>query len=224
MDKKIVFIVSLLITFVLIGNVLAITASIGNARMILRAEIGDKIEKSILVKNVNDVAVNVALTASGDLKDYIIIKDINFTLEPGDEKKAFFTIEVKKSGTTESKINVQFTPVGEKNGVGLSSTIIIIADGTSLDEDTDDANIDKNTDAESDTNSSMKSVSGSITGNIAVGKLDKNMIAFGTTLILALVFIAVLIIYYAKFKKKAEKSENITIRKTKLKKRVKKRV
>ena len=222
MNKKTVFILSLLITFVLIGNVLAITASIGNARMILRAEIGDKIEKYILVKNVNDVAVNIVLTASGDLEDYITIQNANFSLGPGEDKKAFFTIEVEKEGTTETKINVQFTPVGEKNGAGLSSTIIIIADGTNLDEDTDEINTDENTDAESDTDSSIKSGPGNITGNI-VGMDKKYMAALIITGIMFIIFIVVLITYYSRFKKKSEKSENIAIKKTKLKKRVKRR-
>lgn len=208
-------IVCLLMTFMLIGNVLAITASIGNARMILTAETGDTIEKSILVKNVNDVAVKIELFATGDLAEDITIKDDNFTLQPGEEEKAYFTIDVKKSGKTESKINVQFTPVDGKNGAGLSSTIIVIAGGENVDDG------DTNTDTNANTNSS----STGITGNV-IGKLDKNMIALGSTLIIALVFIVVLIIYYRSRKKvnSEKKSEEEKVVKTKPKKRVKKRV
>jgi len=32
-----------------------------------------------------------------------------------------------KEGTTETKIDVKFIPIGEKNGVGLSSTVVFIA-------------------------------------------------------------------------------------------------
>ena len=236
MNKKIVFIVSLLITIFLIGNVLAITAKIGNGVMVLRGETGDKIERYVLVINDNNVSVGIKLTASGDLKDYIKIKDTEFTLAPGEEKKAYFTIEVGKEGKTESKINVQFTPVDGKNGVGLSSTITVIANGENLDEDSGDADAGGDTDAGSNTNSSStNAVSVGITGNIAVGKLDKNLIALGTTMIIALVFIVVLILYYTKFKKKPEENENMIkeeimdneknkgAEKTKLKKRVKKR-
>lgn len=230
MNKKTIFIFSLLISLVLIGNVLAITASIGNARMILRAETGDKLEKSILIKNVNNVSVDIELTASGDLEDYITVKDNNFRLEPGEEKKAFFTIEVKKSGTTESKINVQFTPVGEKNGVGLSSTITVIASGVNSDEDSDNMNIDENTDVES-ADSSERAVSGSITGKVVVKSLDKKyIIAFVITGIVFVVFVVLLIIYYVRFKKhmpkeiSKEKNKDIKEKaKIKPKKRVKKR-
>ncbi|MDP3027266.1 MAG: hypothetical protein Q8N63_06155 [Nanoarchaeota archaeon] len=243
MNKKTVFIVSLLMAIFLIGNVLAITAKIGNGVMVLRGETGDEIEKYVLVINDNNVSVDIKLTASGDLKDYITIKDTEFTLKPGEEKKAYFTIEVGKEGKTESKINVQFTPVNGKNGVGLSSTITVIANGENLDEDIDDPNVDENTGAGSDNNSSTRAASTSVTTNIIIENSNKNMIAFGTTMILALIFIVALIFYYARFKKKPEGNENMAIeeeniaikkeitaeeeniatKKTKLKKRVKKR-
>ena len=123
--------IKILIVFCLIilmtGATLAITASIGNARMVLRGDVGDSFEKSIRVINTNDVAVDVELSSGGDLEDYILIKDDGFRLEPGKDKKAYFTLGVEKSGTTESYINIQFTPVEGGNGVGLTSTIIVIA-------------------------------------------------------------------------------------------------
>ena len=122
-----IFIIILMLSFV--SSVYAITGSIGNARMILRPEIGDSIEKSILVKNVNDIAVDIELSTTGDLVEDIKIKDNKFRLNAGDEKKAFFTIDVRNSGTTETKINVKFIPIDGGNSVGLSSTIIIISEG-----------------------------------------------------------------------------------------------
>lgn len=200
MNKKIVFVVSLLIISFLIGNVLAITVSIGNAKMVVYANTGETVEKSILVQNTNDVALNIELFASGDLEDDITIKDTNFTLQPGEEKKAYFTIDVKKAGETESKINVQFTPLDGKNGAGLSSTIIVIAGEGNADDDT-------NTDNGND-NSNNSSSTG-ITGNV-IGKINKNWIALGTTIILAIIFIVVLIIYYTKFKKKTKENTEKT--------------
>jgi len=108
-----------------------ITGSIGNSRMILRLNTGDQIEKSVRVINVNDVSVEINISVTGDLQQDITLKDESFILGPGEEKKAYFTIDVKESGTTETSINVQFSPVDGKNGVGLSSTVIVIANGTS---------------------------------------------------------------------------------------------
>ncbi|MAG61470.1 hypothetical protein CMI43_01465 [Candidatus Pacearchaeota archaeon] len=126
-NKKIIssiFIIVLTLSF--ISSIYAITGSIGNARMILRPEIGDSIERSILVKNINDIAVDIELSVTGDLVEDIKIKNNKFRLNAGEEKKALFTIDVRNSGTTETKINVKFAPIDGGNGVGLSSTIIVI--------------------------------------------------------------------------------------------------
>lgn len=104
-----------------------ITGSIGNARMILYATQGDTINKCVLVKNVNDISVAIQVTVSGDLADFITLKDQKFTLQAREEKNTCFTISVDKEGTTETKINVMFSPIEEGNGVGLSSTIIVVA-------------------------------------------------------------------------------------------------
>jgi len=208
MNKKILVVAVLLLSLILITNVLAITASIGNARMILRAETGDTLEKSILVKNINNVSVNIVLTASGDLQDSITIKDKNFTLQPNEEKNVAFTIKVTKAGTTESKINVQFTPVSGKNGAGLSSTIVVIASGESLDDSVneDDNNADVNTGDNSDSsdNTSSPSTKTSISGRIFVGIDKKLMAVLLSTLITFIAFIVLLIVYYTKFKKKGK--------------------
>ena len=132
---------SFVILFVLlINSVYALTGSIGNARMILYPEVGIggvEIEKSILVKNVNDIAVGIKLDTSEEFKDIVEIIDKEFELDAGQEKKARFVINLKKPGDYEGKINVFFTPLeGEsKTGVALSSTIVIIADGEGGDFD-----------------------------------------------------------------------------------------
>ncbi len=137
----------------------AITGSIGNARMILsetlNPELGEldgkttvTIEKSILVRNVNDIPVNVTLKVDPDGGEFIEIIDDNFILEAADngviEKKARFNVNIKDEGSYEGKINVFFAPIGlDEPGVVLSSTIIVNAnpgkdytdDGGNDDED-----------------------------------------------------------------------------------------
>ena len=128
MEKRKLISVLFFVFVILIGSVSAITGSIGNARMILRAETGDSIDKYILVKNVNNVSVDVELSASGDLAEYIDILDDSFRLEPRSDKRAEFVISVEESGTMQGTIDVKFTPVDGKNGVGLMSTVIVIAE------------------------------------------------------------------------------------------------
>ena len=125
--KLLICFVLIMMILTLVSSVYAITGSIGNARMIVRVEQGEEIEKYILVKNVNDVSVDVELFAVGDLAEDIEIEDTEFTLQGGDERKAYFTIKVRDAGTSETKINVKFSPTDGGNGVGLSSTVIVIA-------------------------------------------------------------------------------------------------
>ena len=120
--------------FLMISSVFAITGAIGNGRMVLRAETGDTIERYVLVKNTNDVPLDITVSVSGDLADDTEIIDDSFSLEPNTDKKAYFEIDVKEEGTTETKINVMFAPQDGGNGVGLSSTIIIIASGESIED------------------------------------------------------------------------------------------
>lgn len=187
--------------FLSLANVSAITGSMGNARMVLRMDVGESVQKYILVKNVNDEALNIELTSSGDLADYITIEDKNFTLEPNSEKKAYFTITAGKNGTTETKIQVKFTP-NKGNGVGLSSTIIVIASGEG--EITEDEGPDVNNTQDSD-------FSFNPSGNV-VSKNDSDENSFFESItpakilmistgVLVLIFI-VLIVYFLSANKK----------------------
>lgn len=218
MKRALLLAFSLMIVIIFIDNVLAITGSIGNARMILRLETGEEIEKYVLVKNVNDVPLNIELTVSGDLKDYVNLKDTQFRLEAGEEKKAYFTIVAAEQGTTETKINVAFTPE-EGSGVGLSSAVIVIAQGESKrdllewfrksDSETDEPAAD-------DENKDKETITGAFSGiNISAGDFSNiSTISLGllsTTAILAI--LVVLLVIYAgkknrnKNKKRVRKSE-----------------
>ncbi len=111
----------------------AITASIGNAKMVLKpAVIEGKttvIDKTIKVNNVNDVPVNITIEAQGDIVEITEIFDKSFILQPGESKNAMFRISLDYGGYYEGKLGVSFKPTEGGQGVGLSSTIIIIAQG-----------------------------------------------------------------------------------------------
>lgn len=139
---------------------LAITGSLGNSRMVLRLAPGESVEKSVLVKNVNSEPLDIELSASGDLADNIKIKDESFTLKAGEEKKAYFTIKAVNEGTTESKINVKFTP-SEGNGVGLAATIIVISGQDNGTDNSEDPNSDSNSITPQNPNNSPEEESGS---------------------------------------------------------------
>src|SRR3989338_657291 len=153
MSKRKLFIV--LILLLSLTSVSAITASIGNSRMVLRLSIGEEVEKYVLVKNINDVPITIDISVSGDLADSVELIDEQFVLNPKEEKKAYFRIYKDEKRTTETKINVKFTPE-EGQGVGLSSTVVLIAnddmtnDEEQFDELSDEINEEDTQDEEND--------------------------------------------------------------------------
>jgi len=215
-----VFLVLLLFIFS-ISSVVAITGSIGNARMILRADTGDTLEKYILVKNVNEVALDIELSATGDLAEYIKIQDDKFSLEPNSEKMAYFTVKVKKSGTTDGKINVLFTPTDGGSGVGLSSTVIVIAEG---EEDTSWFGWGGNDDEPDDVDNTDDNVSVSFGGgnNNDGDGADFSMspVAIGllVTALMLIIFIG-LLVFALKYTKKGIEKENIKLKKSSVRKK-----
>ncbi|PIN78119.1 hypothetical protein COV15_00465 [Candidatus Woesearchaeota archaeon CG10_big_fil_rev_8_21_14_0_10_34_12] len=198
----------MVLLFVLIfsSSVLAITGSIGNAKMILTVEPGDSIERSILVKNVNNVSVNVSVSVSGDLEKEINILDKFFVLEPGDEKKAWFNVKLSKEGVYNSRINVKFVPSSVNgSGVGLASNVIIkVGDYSSSDSESDGE------DSEDIENSGIIS----LTGQAIADKFENinwvQFIAGLMTIMLIVVFIWLIVIYYKGQNKRAKRIESLS--------------
>lgn len=114
--------------------VFGLKASIGNARAIINVDIESgeikTIERTILVRNVNDVPVNITLEPIGDLELLAIIVDRSFTLQPGEEKKAKYFVKLEYSGDYAGKIGVSFrTLTGEGIPIGLFSELIVHVTG-----------------------------------------------------------------------------------------------
>jgi hypothetical protein len=169
---------------------------------------GTTIEKTILVKNVNDVPVNVTLEASEDFKDMVKIIDKKFTLEPEEEKDARFTITIRKEGDYEGKISVLFAPEGGSGaGVALSSSIIIHAGDRASDtsEETDNTENSRNNNSSADNNA-----------NSSASK-NKFPLAWVIFELIILVILVVIIIILVKKKKNRGSKAKESLVKEKLK-------
>ena len=182
--------------------------------MILRQKTGDVVEKTVLVRNINEQDIDIKIFASGDLVNYTKIIDKEFRLKPGEEKNARFEIRVAKEGTTETKINIQFTPTIGKEGIGLSSTVIIVAEkGTNniieqYNEETNNTGTNKNT---------------TITGNVTNKNASFNLSTIAIVIAIVLfVFLFLLIIFSKKGSNRGlEKETQKETQETKPKKRTK---
>lgn len=127
MNKKILSgAVAMVFIVLFISSAFATTARIGNSRMILRAGVGETVERYVLVMNVNEGDVTIDLSVTGDLVDNLVLEEDSFVLKPGEEKKVFFTIRADEESSTTTKINVAYSS-DQDSGVGLTSTVILIA-------------------------------------------------------------------------------------------------
>ncbi len=129
--NKIANVIFVILLILPIAN--AITGSIGNAKAIIRTQVqpGETtvIERTLLVKNVNDVPLNITLEPDDVLKDIVELIDEKFVLQPGEEKKARFNLNIDRPGTYDGRISVFFTPQTKGNGVVLASSLVIYASG-----------------------------------------------------------------------------------------------
>jgi hypothetical protein len=215
MRSKRLVLLSLVFIFLLVSISLssALTAKLGNSRMILRTEAGAVVERSLNVINDNDVSVDIELEPLGDLADEIDLTEETFTLSPGEEKKVYFTIMAREEGTTETKINVKFIPE-QGNIVALAANVIVIAKGESDNpvQTTQNQNPESNT-GEPENNNRSNSNSNGFNFNPQPGNLPDEeetelspvMILLISTIILAIVLI-VLMFYAFKKPKKTKKT------------------
>lgn len=205
-NKTIIY--SILVALILLSPefTTAITASLGNSRMTLRAAPDEIVEKSILVKNVNDVPLTINVSTSGELADNIIIKEKTFRLNPGEEKKMIFTIKAEEEGKTESKINFGFNP-DEGNGIGLSSVITFLSDEEYKGGNTIEPNEDEETPAEENTDEEEIPTQETNNGNFSGTNLFSKIANARFLIISSLFFLAILIVLYFFYLTKSSSSK-----------------
>ncbi len=186
--KKLLVIAVMLIVFV--SSVYALSATIGNAKMILRENVtpGQEIliDRSILVRNVNNVSVSVELTPYGDLKDSLVIGEPEFVLGPHESRDVDFNITLDQPGYYDNKIAVAFKPypnVNESAGVGLMSNVIVIAS---------DPNAEPNT-PDNTTNDNNNQTSGNDNQTSVPGDAPNPVIGIGLVALIVLLGIVVFV-------------------------------
>lgn len=136
MKKKLLIITILFI--LLVPFVSAITGSIGNAKAIVTVDLSKSnvLERTVLVRNVNNFSISVKLEPADDLEKITEIIDKEFELGPGEEKKARFKVTIPEPKTYSGNIVVFFNPPeGKGAGVVLQANLIIKASNNPEPED-----------------------------------------------------------------------------------------
>ncbi len=206
MKKSLVFAFAIL--FLIVNGILvsAITGSMGNARMILYPEVNGwtntVIEKTISVKNVNDVPINITLIRDENATKFIELVDETFILEPGEERKAQFEIRVKKEGRYEGRINVFFRSTeGNEGGVVLSSTIIVIAKKQSDYEEPEE----EETNEDNDVN---ETTTGDVVGGENNQKIPNWIKGWGISTTILIIALFILLYIWGKKRNQSKKRKN----------------
>ena len=195
-SKIITLILLLLLT---VSSVSALTASMVPARMVVREKPDVEVEKFILVKNVNNVSVTIEMFVAGDLENNVKIRENNFTLSPGEDKKAYFTIKADEEGTYTTKINFKFIP--EKgNTVGLASTITFVAGSG----EGSDSNEENEEDVTTNINEETNKLASKIRQSNIVSPLNLLLVS---TIALAVILIVLFAYSLTKHKKRAKLNE-----------------
>src|SRR3989338_1414069 len=119
------FAISLLVINSVYVSAVKITARLGEPRKIIRAETGEEISRFVYVQNINEVPITIDLQPSGDLAQLLELNETQFVLQPNEDRKVYYTIKSLEPGTTETKINVRFTPP-DGDGIGLTAVIVLL--------------------------------------------------------------------------------------------------
>jgi hypothetical protein len=208
MEMKRSLVLAFAILLLITSSVLvsAITGSMGNARVVLYPEVNGftntVIERTILVKNVNDIPLNITLNADENATKFTEIIDKTFILQPGEEKDARFNVKVRKVGNYQGSINVFFRPAnGTEGGVVLSSTIIVIAKkNQGYEDDNTDTNTEDNTDNSTNTDNE--------TGTQEPSKIPKIVLYWGIGLIVLIIVLLLLLYIWNTKGRRSKKRKN----------------
>lgn len=185
LNRKIYSLIVIFLMF-LVPLVNGLVGTIGNAKAIVTVDLEktDILERTVLVRNVNNVSVTIKLESDGDLEDIIEILDNDFVLKENEEKNARFKVTIPKEGIYNGNIIVFFKPPeGKGAGVALQSTWTIKAingDGGNNLADNKDDNTDNKTASDS-----------IITGSTVVDSIKNNDFSLGFIVFLVLVAIVV---------------------------------
>ncbi len=126
----------LLFSILVVPPCYGLAASYGEGRVILRPVVPEgetvTIDRTIRVKNVNDIPVKVTFEPTERFKKIIQLIDEEIILQPEEMKLARFKVVLKSGGKYEGKIIIKFMPEDPEiktNSAAGSSSMIIIAEG-----------------------------------------------------------------------------------------------
>ena len=121
--------VILVVLFLIVPLVCALTASIDKPRMVLYKNItGSELEfqNSVIVNNVNDKDISISISPSGDWKNKMVIDEQEFVLGEGETKEVFYTVTITEPGYYRGDVLVKFSEDTSKTHVSLAQELEVV--------------------------------------------------------------------------------------------------
>jgi len=119
--------VILLVLFLIIPLICALTATISNPRMVLYGNItkGEvlTIENSVIVVNDNEHETIINVAPTGIWEDKVEIYESNFTLDAWERKEVFYLITIDEAGNYQGDILITFEEEDSKNKLSLAQEL-----------------------------------------------------------------------------------------------------
>lgn len=124
MHQKLFSILILVIfSLILFNSVSAILGYLRPAIMIIRLNTTDTVERSLTVKNVNNVSIAVNSSISGNISEVITIKNPTFEILPNETKTIDFITKTDKPGVYSGQVVVAYN----NEQIQLASDITVVA-------------------------------------------------------------------------------------------------
>jgi len=128
--------VALLIVISAIPLSSALTATVGEPKVILRPVIEEGetvvIDRILHVINQNNYSVNVEIIEGIDSPEILNLDTRYLTLNPDETGEAHFSLEIQYGGRYNRKLTASFSPVNlsiDQNSLGMVSNLFIYAEG-----------------------------------------------------------------------------------------------
>jgi len=107
--------------FLYIASVFALSGSVSPTRININSGIGELIEKQLIIRNTNNISVDVDISYTGNLT--LNLSERKFSLNPLEEKIIKFTTKATNPGIKEGRIKVRFLPSAGGNGISISTIV-----------------------------------------------------------------------------------------------------
>ena len=115
---KMLFAVLVIVSLLVVQSALALTVYLRPPKMIISLNTSDTVERSLEIKNLNNVTIKIDAEITGNLTEVLQIEDSSFNLEPNETRTLGFKTKADAPGVYRGEVQVTYSA-----NVGLPVTV-----------------------------------------------------------------------------------------------------